>query len=393
MKIMDINKIYYINLILLMFKIYYSTSDIFQIPKMLSLGITMLILMNFFVSLIIKTLLHKFTIKKFIITYVLLAMALYSSYITEDYNIILSYFLIIGIEDIEITRVLKIILKFNIIMLSIHILLFCLNGIISFKDIEIYYNSLGKIRYNFFLGHPNIFAILMVASYTIYVYLHYEKLKLRDYLLGIILSLFIYLFPKSKTSASIIVVFILMVILAKQKKKGISIILKLLSKYIFTIISILILLYLFQYKNFDNKVNAYINEINTLLSGRIWYSEKAYEKYEYTLFGQYVEYETETIKYNKNIILDNFYVKMIINYGVIFLLIISIWFIVNNKYMCLKDYVYVILFSIIGVFEFHISNACIGVTLLIVANAKANKDLENKMLSSNCNQIGNEEYN
>lgn len=370
-------KIYYSNLILLMIKIYYSISDIFHIPNILSKIITFYIILSFCITLFLKIIDRNknYTFLKKVTYCIIFILCIYSSYIADDYNIVLSYFLIIGIEDVDLKKVLKIIFRMNILFIAIHIIAYCINLGLNFMEISTYYTSTNEIRYNCFLGHPNEFSIILFSTYSIYIYLQYENLHFYHYLYGLALCAFIYFVPKSRTSAIITMIFMILIFLSKLNKSFINYLLKWIAKYLFPVLSILTLIFLTQFNKFDDKTNEFLGKVDTLLSGRIWYSERTYEEYGSTLLGQRIEYDEETLMYNRKPILDNLYVKCIINYGIIYLLLISLWFGINNKIMSTKQYVYIIVFAIIGICETHIINACIGIILLIVGSMGVNKNL------------------
>ena len=75
---------------------------------------------------------------------------------------------------------------------------------------------------------------------------------------------------------------------------------------------------------------------------------------------------------------------MILNYGIVLLTILAIWFININKKLKIEDCVFVIIFSIVGITEFHMSNACIGIALLITGaiQAEHTKKIDEKIIES-----------
>jgi len=379
--------IYYTNVILLVLKIYYSISEIFVVPNFVSKLITFYILGTFLLSLIINTIRKKYDLKINIIEYLVVILAFYSSLVSKDFNIILTCFLIIGIKDVDLRKTIEIILKVNVIIMSIHIVLYTFAWIFKIGNLELQYNSDGEPRYCFFLNNPNQFSIILFGAYSAYVYFKYEKIKPRAYIIGLILSIFIYLFPKSRTSSIMSLLFVVLIAISKIDNKIIKKIIYFIAKYLFLIIFIFTLIFV---TNFDNlKKNKFVWKMDTMLSGRIWHTNLAYKNYGLTLFGQNIDYD-KVVKYDKEIILDNFYAKMILNYGIILLLILAIWFIYKNKNMKLEDCVFLIIFSIVGITEFHMSNACIGIALLIVG---ANHSKDDKVTKKELDDIYEGEKN
>lgn len=374
-------KIYYINVVLLVLKIYYSISEIFIIPNFISKLITLYILSTFALNLLINTYRKKYGLKTILIEYAIVFISIYSSLVSKDFNILITCFLIIGIKDVDLKKTLRIILKINAIMLLIHFVFYIITWIFNAENLVVKYNADGDKRYCFFLNNPNQLSIILFSTYSTYIYLKYENIKLMDYIIGLILCIFIYLFPKSRTSSIIAMIFIGLIAISKVDNKIIKKIIYCTSKYLF--IAICIITFIFIIKFNDLRKEQFIWKIDTILSGRIWYTNLAFENYGLTLFGQNINYE-QVMKYDKEIILDNFYAKMILNYGIVLLIMIATWFIYINKKLKIEDCVLVIIFSIVGVTEFHMSNACIGIALLVVGAIQNEHDnkINEKIINS-----------
>lgn len=366
-------RIYYINLILLLLKIYYSVSDIIILPNIISKAITFWVIASYMFILLIKTISHRFSKKQCIGYYLILILCFISSIITKDYNIILSYLVVICIKDIDLKKVLKIIIIVNVTMILLHIFLYICNLIFKLKNVRVYYNNESNIRHNFLLGHPNYFSSIVFWTYASYVYIKYDKIQIIDYILGFVLAIFIQILPKSRTTVIAFAIFILLIFISKLNKNITNLLLKIVAKYIFIVCSITIITCIVTYKYMNTESYSTIKKMDTLLSGRIWYSQLAYEKYGCTIIGQFIDY-VKPEKHNKPIILDNFYAKSFVNYGVCYLILLSYLFFIKNKRMRKEEYVYVIIFCVIGICETHILNACIGITLLILGDIIQNRN-------------------
>jgi len=374
------NKLYYINLILLMLKIYYSVSDIIAIPKILSKSITFFIIASFMCILFIKTLSKRFSKKQNIIYYSILAICFFSSIVSRDYNIVLSYLLVICIKDIDLKKVLKIILTINVVMLLIHVCGYILNLIFKFKDVVIYYTDDGNVIHNFLVGHPNHFALLLFWTYATYMYIRYEKIKYTDYILGIILAIFLYIVPQSRTTSLASCVLIFLIFASKLNKEKINWLIKTTSKYIFILFIICTIIIIPPYKKMNEELRFIVDKIDAILSGRILYPHAAYEIYGYTIIGEYIDYE-EIQCWGGPIIMDNLYGKILYNYGVFYAVLIGYLLISKNKQLKNEEHIYVIMFSIIAICEVHVLNACIGITLLMIGDIVQNRGVKNERIN------------
>ena len=133
----NINKtnLYYISVILLSLKIFYSTSQIFTIPNILSKVITLIII----ILLLAKIYLEKYTLKqwKYILPIILLTG--YTSIRINEYNIILTTLLAIGIKDVDLKKILKIIVSLNLLILALHIITYLIYLYINPDFVLFYY--------------------------------------------------------------------------------------------------------------------------------------------------------------------------------------------------------------------------------------------------------------
>lgn len=373
-------KLYYTNLILLILKIYYSVSDIIAIPNILSKAITFFIIASFMCILLIKTLSKRFSKKENIIYYSILAICFFSSIVSRDFNIVLSYLLVICIKDIDLKEVLKIILKVNVVMLLIHICGYILNLIFQFKDVVTYYTDDGSVVHNFLVGHPNHFSIILFWTYATYIYLKFENINYKDYALGVILGIFAYVFPQSKTTAIAIGIFICLIIVAKLNKEKINELIKLGSKYLFIIFTISTIVVIVPYRYLDEKITDVIDQIDVVLSGRILYPHAVYKKYGFTMIGEFVDYK-ENQEWGGPFIMDNLYGKILFNYGSFYAILLAYLMIAKSKKFEDKEYIYVIIFSIMAICEVHVLNACIGITLLMIGDIVQNREGKDEQIN------------
>ena len=116
----NINKtnLYYISVILLSLKIFYSTSQIFEIPDILSKAITLIII----ILLLAKIYLEKYTLKQWKYILPIILITGYTSIRINEYNIVLTTLLAIGIKNVDLKKILKIIVYLNLFILALHII-------------------------------------------------------------------------------------------------------------------------------------------------------------------------------------------------------------------------------------------------------------------------------
>ena len=112
------NNLYYISVVLLSLKIFYSTSQIVTIPDILSKVITLTII----ILMLMKIYLEKYTIKQWKYILPIILITGYTSIRINEYNIVLTTLLAIGIKNVDLKKILKIIVYLNLFILALHII-------------------------------------------------------------------------------------------------------------------------------------------------------------------------------------------------------------------------------------------------------------------------------
>ena len=112
------NNLYYISVILLSLKIFYSTSQIVTIPDILSKVITLTII----ILMLMKIYLEKYTLKQWKYILPIILITGYTSIRINEYNIVLTTLLAIGIKNVDLKKILKIIVYLNLFILALHII-------------------------------------------------------------------------------------------------------------------------------------------------------------------------------------------------------------------------------------------------------------------------------
>lgn len=367
------NIIFYIAFFLLLFKICYSTSDIFTVPDIMSKIFTVMIVLLF----TIKIFAEKYNNKEKIMIIAIGIITMYTSYITKDYNVFLTFLLMTSLKSINLRDILKKIIIFFTIMLLVHIIVYTLMLIFDSPNIELYYTSDGEERYNLGLGHPNYASLIMFIVYMAFVYLNYNKKNLAlEYIIGIIIIIIINFTTKSRTTMISIPIFMFLIYISRSGKNIFKNMIKICAKYIFIIFSIGIIIFLTS----NSKYTKNDQKLDQIVSGRIWNMKKGFREDGISYLGHYIDRKDDRI------ILDNVYAKIIINYGIVYLFILSYLLVSNSKKMTDKDNAIMIIFCIVGMTEYLIVNTCISVPLIILGDCIFNRNSgDEKNEISNCN--------
>ena len=264
---------------------------------------------------------EKFSLKKMLIIFFLL-ICMFLTYIrTDDYattvNLII---LLIASHNMNFKKTIKIIfyvelLGFIFILLSckVHII----EDYIINRETETNLNrhALGFI-------HPNILMLTFFSIVVMFLYIKKEKINMLYVLVLTIINLILYRYTDSRMGTFITEFAIICFYFVKMNKtKDIFWKFKSIIPYIVIIFAVLSVILTIAY----DKVN--LEKINEFSSNRLELQFRAWNEYGITLFGQKIEWVGQGIT-NKKLIwkdynyVDNSYVKAIVNYGVIFFVII-----------------------------------------------------------------------
>ena len=348
-----INNFYYWATALSVIKVMLNTSTLITLSSAVD-NVLNIIISSFF---ILKLFSQKYTKKKLLLICIIGIFILYVSLKCGEFTFALSYLAIISMKNINLRKVLKIMLSIQVAMILIHAIIYFLNGANS----EIY-NAKGQIKHSLYLGHPNNVAGILMWITLEYIYLKYDKVKFHTYLVLIIINICIYKLTRSRTTLIVFYVFIVMLFFEKNfkiKKLFIN-----LSRILMPITAIVMIsLSIFYYKI------PYIDKIDNILSRRVSLGNIAINKYGITMLPQKLNYKTMVKfenQYEMELIIDSVYLRYCVSYGVIFLMIMILAFYKKNNFITNKEALFLIIFIITGITENYILNAYICFVLLFL---------------------------
>lgn len=245
---------------------------------------------------------------------------------------------------------------------------FALNFAGIAPTLEVYRGE--KLRYNLGLAHPNGVGLYMICFVFLWVLLRFKKLKFYDYIAWIALALFTWFVPNSKTgTCSILLLCVVTFIIQMWGEKLLQFrIIQGLCICSFPIMGI------FSYfaSYFYDAGNALYNQIDlTCFTTRLSLAHYMIQTYPVTLFGQKLQLIGSVKAAMKGVpaqILDNFYVRVLLNDGVIVLIIImAIMMFLTYKAIERKDYgtlIVILISSVYCIYEFHHTELMYNICLL-----------------------------
>lgn len=205
---------------------------------------------------------------------------------------------------------------------SLLIIAFSFSKMNLIENIIVYRDSgYGELRYSLGMIHPNTFYIYYFVCISSFIYLQ-KNMTLFKKVIILLLSYYIYTLTDARAGFIMIILLIVIdYILGKVKIKLGSMLAGILVNIfsIFTIVSYLMTIF------FDNS-KIIFNIIDSMLSHRITLMKKFYDIYSINLLGNTVKYKSISngIISNKDMVLDNTYMYLLIDMGVIFTIIICL---------------------------------------------------------------------
>lgn len=269
-------------------------------------------------------------VKKISVYIVLIVLGLITYYYSKYTGFFTLMLIILSASKIELKKIVKFLFIFNSFIIITHIIIYFINILFDFESLNVMTRvteNSSQLRHSFFFTHPNVFGIYVFWTIAMYYYLKYDSLAIVDYIITLLIALYMYIFPNSRTSVIVLCLLVFVTILEKKK-----IITTKILKIAFTVILIICTLSVFIIEN------PIINVIDNLLSNRIALGSIVYRKFGINLFGTDIRGGTGMTIVNKKIyssvtIIDSAYYSLFLNYGIIsyIIMILLIFRLLNKK--------------------------------------------------------------
>lgn len=301
------------------------------------------------------------------------AISVLTCIFSKNTGIVLLLIVLFALRKIEMKRLIKIAYYTNLIMFIIVIL----SSIIGIIPNWIFERDDTHIRlalgYHWATIPLTLFFFIVLMSF----YLKREKVTMIEIYLNLVTSVVLFKLTDSRTGFILILLVILSTVLIKILNKFKIDIKKYANNkvinYIICILPMIILILVFLIIAFDN--NPLTIKIDDLLSGRIGLAKQAIQTYEITPFGEKIEWygwggygyiEQENFSYN---FVDISYIKILLDYGVVFLILLIILYSLSiDECLEKKDYysVYILLIILLwACIEPNIINISMNIFVLL----------------------------
>lgn len=349
---------FYFAFVLLIILRFIDSSTLINLPTSIKYVFVFIISFLF----LIKIITDAHTKKEYIIFIVFLLFFLYLYKICRTYYFLLSFLSVFAIKNIDIKKVVKIDIFAKTFFILSHSFIYLINYSFNYFSIKnLIIISKKGLSHSLYLKNPNVVGAIIIWLILDIFYLISikRKIKPRDLLIGGIFLIISYTICKSRTPVYIYLLFVVLVFIKNKR------VLYFLSKYSYFIMAGISFI-LIVYPNINNKLFI---EINNLFSNRLMYSILAYNKYGLSILPNVLAND-----YVETLIIDNFYVRCFINYGLVMLLFTGFinLFIPKDNYDIEKKLF--ILSSVYLFFEAITVNTAFAIPLLLIGDVIFNKE-------------------
>ena len=344
--------LFYVGFILCSISTLLGRSALFEFPDLLTEQILPIISATLFGA---KFLLDKHTKKELpiyvIIIVVLIILKIFCSLNTY---IVLSVLAFISFRQVNIDKVIKIDLAIKAFFLLSHALVFTVDYLTGIEETSNFIHYLTKgTSLSLYFVNPNTTGLLGTWIALDMLYLKKDK-RFRDFVFPTVIVLITYFLTTSRTPFLVYIVYILLQFIRNDNH------LMILQKTIYPFLSILSLLVMMFY----NPNNSIFMIIDKALSGRLYYSSLAYN-----LIGINIIPRTDAALLLKNCVVDVFYVKCCVQFGITTLALYYIPHLLMPKNASKEEKRMSIVASIYLFFEWVIANIGFAPAYLILADA------------------------
>lgn len=359
-------------LVLNTFNTMYDHSGILYFPNVILYPIYTIEIVLYLVLIIPNLIDKKEDIKNKVLFILLLALSIIcginSRYYLFSYTIATCY----AVYKQETKDIIKVLLISVFIGLSVQIVLYYYETIFNNAEFNLVIRD-GIIRYSFEVGHPNLLALYIFSIQLMVLYICHDKQNFLVYVVLVLVSIGSYYINYSRTTLIISLFALLLFYLSNISfvKKAIDCF----SKYSFAVCLIAFILIMFGL----SKNIAIANYFDKLIVGRGELSNIALKECGLSSFGQYIKYK-DLYFIDEDFFIDSIYPYLAIEYGYVWLIILSVLFIFGLKNASTKDNILLIIFSIYGLTEHYGLEITCLCSIVLLKNIYCKNGIQEKVI-------------
>lgn len=333
-----------------------------------------LFLLVFFGCIGWKLLLQKFTLKTLVATIAFGSIFAYISIHMKYFFLLFSYCGIIGIQNVDLKRVLRYTSITKFIMILIHVIPYIVCLLITPEEIDYVYRN-GVQRHYFYIGHPNTFSMYVGWALLEFTYAFYESLSNFCLVAFWFINLLVYHFTDSNTSIIVATVSYSLFLLERYNPKMIAKYITPVARYLYMVLAIFFTVITVWFSSMPAAIRSMYLTLNDVMTGRLLFGSFAYDKFGIAWLGNPNVYLATTTYYQgfwvDTLVFDNTYIYLLVYYGAIALPIISAAFVLIGKDKK-KDIgrnvtkILIIAYALFAIMENYANNAVLCFPLLFI---------------------------
>lgn len=316
------------------------------------------------VVLIISILLQNYQIKTLLLYAAFIGLTLYNSWVTGNNVLVITVISCLAVRNSNLTNYIKMIFRIESILLIIHSVIAIVGS--TFGVFNIVQDIGGVMRYDFGMKHPNSFAALAFNLLIMFIWLKWDRIKIRHIIAMAICAGIVFVFCKTRTNFMTMLIVIGLLFIRKFNHR----LDRTIEKLAFIIVPLFSVFMGFAII-FYTTGNSVIVLLNKILNARISLGAYALAHYRFTLFGQNMEALYTGTIWDSVWMLNAFtfdciYTYMLINQGIIWLVLLTILFVRLAKRKNVRDNVAIISWALYGLTEVQGLNcfSCMPILLL-----------------------------
>lgn len=281
----------------------------------------------------------------------ILCICFFVYYICDYNEALIGLLFILASQNIDIKKVAKEVMILTLVLLLLIILL-AEFGVIQSNTTTVasssrsyLWSSGTTIKLWGFSQHNHIGNKVLIIILC-YIFLRYDHFKWFDLLPCTFAFYFSYFIEKSRTTALLIVISVILVLLFKlMRYLGAKTNKNCVAFCVYFVMLFSILFSLFMCITYDSS-SAFYQFFDDLLTTRLSSAKSLFEQYGFSLFGQYIN---ELNASTATAVLDNAYMHLFINYGLVLGILIIVGYFSSAK-LALREQNYAILVIIATIF-------------------------------------------
>lgn len=309
------------------------------------------------------------------------------SYLKTREITILSYFLmIVGAKGVDFRKIIQWFFYLSVSFLII-IVVFTLLGVIT----NLIYRPIGRsIRYSLGIVYPTDFAAHVLFSILAYYYLRFGKIKWIEHIIVIAIGILVMKITNARLDSLTIFLSVPITIIAQLSIKYHE--LSLVTAFMWIVTPVLEWVAVVSSYFYTPKIGI-LKSIDDALSGRLFYSHIAFEKYPITIFGQKVIEHGNGGQNGMKVFnntgphsyfyIDSSYLRMFIIFGLLVFFIVSVIMIATSiKGYLNHDYIIpaiILIVSIASLVEQHLWEIAYDPFLIYLVASIPLKEKENEL--------------